>query len=72
MAKTVFDVLKDNIEVDKASALEFLGSGGAKDFAAYKELVGLIRGREASVGYIEDLSRRYMEDDNDGNSSTAK
>ena len=72
MAKTVFDVLKDKIEGDKSSALEFLGSGGAKDFAAYKELVGLIRGLEASIGYIEDLSRSYMEDDNDWNSSTFK
>ena len=72
MAKTVFDVLKDKIEGDKSSALEFLGSGGAKDFAAYKELVGLIRGLEASIGYIEDLSRSYMEDDNDWNSSTSK
>jgi hypothetical protein len=65
MAKTVFDVLKDKIEGDKSSALKFLGSGGAKDFASYKELVGLIRGLEASIGYIEDLSRSYMEDDND-------
>ena len=28
MAKTVLDVLKDRIEADKASALQFLGSGG--------------------------------------------
>ena len=63
MAKTVFDVLRDNIEVDKASALEFLGSGGAKDFAQYKEVTGLIRGLESSLSHIEDLSRNYMEDD---------
>ena len=63
MAKTVFDVLRDNIEVDKASALDFLESGGAKDFAQYKEITGLIRGLEASIEYIEDLSRNYMEDD---------
>ena len=66
MAKTVFDVLKEKIEDDKSSALEFLGSGGAKDFAQYKEVVGLIRGLEASKSYVEDLSRNYMEDD-DGN-----
>tara|TARA_R100000995_G_C3394457_1_gene81996 strand:+ start:29 stop:226 length:198 start_codon:yes stop_codon:yes gene_type:complete len=65
MAKTVFDVLREKIEDDKSSALEFLGTGGAKDFAQYKEVVGLIRGLEASVGYLEDLSRSYMEDDND-------
>tara|TARA_R100000234_G_C4916646_1_gene142280 strand:- start:305 stop:502 length:198 start_codon:yes stop_codon:yes gene_type:complete len=63
MAKTVFDVLKDKIEVDKSSALEFLGSGGAKDFAQYKEVVGLIRGLEVCNNHIEDLSRNYMESD---------
>ena len=66
MAKTVFDVLKDKIEGDKSSALEFLGNGGAKDFAQYKEIVGLIRGLEASKSYVVDLARNYMEDD-DGN-----
>ena len=65
MAKTVFDVLRDNIGVEKASALEFLGSGGAKDFAQYKEVTGLIRGLESSLSHIEDLSRNYMKDDND-------
>jgi hypothetical protein len=67
MAKTVFDVLKEKVGDDKSSALEFLGSGGAKDFAQYKEVVGLIRGLEACKNYIEDLSRSYMEDDDDGN-----
>jgi len=66
MAKTVFDVLKDKIEGDKSSALEFLGNGGAKDFAQYKEIVGLIRGLEAGKSYVVDLARNYMEDD-DGN-----
>lgn len=66
MAKTVFDVLKDKIEGDKSSALEFLGNGGAKDFAQYKEIVGLVRGLEASKSYVVDLARNYMEDD-DGN-----
>ena len=65
MAKTVFDVLKEKIEADKSSALEFLGNGGAKDFAQYKEVVGLIRGLEASKQHIEDLSRNYMEDEDD-------
>ena len=65
MAKTVFDVLKSKINEDKSSALQFLGSGGAKDFAQYKEVTGLIRGLEACLTYVEDLSRNYMEDDND-------
>jgi hypothetical protein len=65
MAKTVFDVLKDKIEGDKSSALEFLGNGGAKDFAQYKEVVGLIRGLEAGINYVEDLAKNYMDDDDD-------
>jgi|TARA_Y100000004_G_scaffold159222_1_gene185963 hypothetical protein len=63
MAKTVFDVLIDKIEEDKASALEFLGGGGAKDFSQYQEVTGLIRGLQTCLGYIDDLSRNYLEDD---------
>jgi|TARA_R100001129_G_scaffold110251_2_gene75660 hypothetical protein len=65
MAKTVFDVLKEKIEADKVSAQEFLGNGGAKDFAQYKEVTGLIRGLNASLTHISDLSRNYMEDDDE-------
>jgi len=28
-------------------------------------VTGLVRGLEASLGYIMDLSRNYMDDDND-------
>ena len=51
MAKTVFDVLKEKIGDDKS--------------AQYKEVVGLIRGLEACNNHIEDLSRNYMENDDD-------
>ena len=64
MAKTVLDVLKDKIKGDKSSALQFLGSGGAKDFASYKEVTGLVRGLETCMNYVEDLSRS-MDDDDD-------
>ena len=65
MAKTVFDVLKEKIEGDLSSAQSFLCAGSSKDYAHYREVVGLIRGLEASKSYVEDLSRNYM-DDNDG------
>ena len=65
MARTVFDVLNDKINEDKASALQFLGGGGAKDFAQSKEITGMIRGLAACKNYIEDLSRNQMEDDDD-------
>ena len=65
MARTVFDVLKTKLEDDKSSAKEFLGTGGAKDFSQYKEVVGLIRGLEASKNHMEDLAKNYMENDDD-------
>jgi len=64
MAKTVLDVLKDKFEDEKSSALQFLGSGGAKDFASYKEVTGMVRGLETCMNYVEDLSRN-MDDDDD-------
>ena len=65
MAKTVFDVLTQQIEEQKLSSTQFLISGGPKDFAQYKEVTGLIRGLEVSKQLIEDLSRNQMEEDND-------
>lgn len=63
MADTVFQVLKKKFEEDKASALEFVTSGGAKDFAGYKEVTGYIRGLDTCIRNVEDLSRNYMDDD---------
>jgi co-chaperonin GroES (HSP10) len=42
MAKTIFDVLVSKIEADIASAQDFLEAGSAKDYAGYKEVVGLV------------------------------
>lgn len=65
MANTVFDVLKKNIEAERASAVDFLVGGSAIDFAAYREVVGLIRGLESGLRTIEDLSRSYRDNDDD-------
>jgi uncharacterized protein (UPF0297 family) len=65
MAKTVFDVLKDKIDGDISSAQSFLNAGSPKDYANYREVVGLIRGLEATKSYIEDLAKNYMDDDDD-------
>jgi len=56
-------VLKERVEADKASALQFLSSGGAKDFSMYKETTGLIRGLETCLSYVDDLSRNLEYDD---------
>ena len=65
MAKTVFDVLKDRINDDISSAQSFLAAGSPKEYASYREVVGLIRGLEATKSYIEDLAKNYMDDDDD-------
>ena len=65
MAKTVLDVLYDKLSEDKSSALEFLGAGGAEDFAQYKEATGFIRGLETCLNYVTDLSRNHLEDDDE-------
>tara|TARA_R110000824_G_scaffold197578_1_gene381169 strand:+ start:5791 stop:5988 length:198 start_codon:yes stop_codon:yes gene_type:complete len=63
MAKTVFDVLAERIEEQKTSALQFLADGGAKDYAEYRNVCGLLRGLQISLSNIEDLSRNFLEDD---------
>jgi hypothetical protein len=65
MAKTVFDVLNEKITEHQRSSEDFLQSGGAKDFAEYREVCGVIRGLNAALREISDLSRNYMEDDDD-------
>lgn len=66
MAKTVFDVLIMKHEEDVASSTQFLASGGPKDFAEYREVVGRIRGLQLAIQTTKDLSRSQMEEeDND-------
>ena len=65
MAKTVFDVLNEQIDAQISSAQVFLAAGSAKDYPNYREVVGLIRGLEASKRVVEDLSRNFTEDNDD-------
>ncbi len=65
MAKTVFDVLNEKLTELKASSEDFLKSGGAKDFAEYREVCGVIRGLNAALREVSDLSRNYMDDNDD-------
>jgi hypothetical protein len=58
-------VLQKKIEEDISSATEFLGGGGAKDFAQYKEITGMLRGLTSCLNHVNDLSRNYLDDDND-------
>jgi hypothetical protein len=65
MAKTVFDALIDSYEEDVSSATKFLASGGVKNFDEYKEVVGRIRGLQLAIQSTKDLSRNFMEDEDE-------
>lgn len=65
MSTTVFDVLNKKLTELKSSSEEFLHSGGAKDFAGYKEVCGVIRGLDAALREVHEMSRNYMEDEDD-------
>ena len=65
MAKTVFDVLKDKLQEQVGSCEESLVAGSAKDYAQYREICGVIRGLTSAMREVEDLSRNYMDDDDD-------
>jgi len=63
MPKTVFDVLNDKIDEEISSANVFLEAGSPKDYATYRETVGLIRGLNSAKYYVSDLAKTYGEND---------
>lgn len=65
MAKTVFDVLDNKLAEVQRSQEEFIAGGGAKDYAGYKEVCGVIRGLTTARREIQDLAKNYMENDDD-------
>ena len=65
MATTVFDVLKEKISEEIASKETSLANGSAKDYAEYSHTVGTVRGLRIALSHITDLSRTYLEDDDD-------
>lgn len=65
MAKTVFDVLIDKFQEHRASYVDALAGGRPADFAAYREQCGLIRGLDIALREVQDLSRHYLEDEDE-------
>ena len=65
MAKTVFDVLIEKCTERVNSATEFLADGGCKDYAHYRNVCGVIQGLNAAIMEVKDLSRNFMDDEND-------
>lgn len=66
MAKTVFQVLKIGLDDQVKLVTESLTSGAAKDYAAYKEMCGVIRGLDFAHQAITDLEHKlHLGDDDD-------
>lgn len=61
--KTVLDVLKERIAEDIETSERHLASGKCDDYAAYKEVVGIIRGLRAATNLLVDLERNLENDD---------
>jgi len=61
--KTVLDVLNDRIQQQLDAATTALTGGTPTDFAAYKELCGLIRGLRTAQIEIADLAKNLREND---------
>lgn len=65
MGQTVFSVIKEKIAEEKVGMARFLTRGGAKEYAEYREVVGKIRGLEMAEQVVDELSRNYMDEDDD-------
>jgi hypothetical protein len=57
------ELLISKIEEERKAIIESLGDGAAKDFGAYKEAVGMVRGLLTAQSLIADLAKRMENDD---------
>jgi len=58
-------LLASRLEDRKKTLIEFLCDGAAKDYAAYKDLCGEIRGLSAAQAEVKDLVRKFKELDDE-------
>jgi hypothetical protein len=57
--------MRNLTELTNAPAKNSYTQGGLVDFAGYKEVCGVIRGLDVALREINDLSRNFMEDEDD-------
>lgn len=65
MDSQILDLLHDRLEVKRKELIEDLGDGVAKDYPAYQNLCGVIRGLLTAQSEINDLLRRMKESEDD-------
>ena len=58
MDRKALSYVNSKLEDRRVELLEFLGEGGAKDYAHYKEVCGVIRGLSLADSIINDLVQR--------------
>lgn len=57
------DLLLKHNDEQRQSQIEVLLSGGAKDYAEYKHICGVIRGLDLADANIRDLAQRMKDND---------
>jgi hypothetical protein len=65
MENTVLDLLKRKLTEQEESHVQALAGGTVADYAAYRELCGVIRGLQTAQREIADLVRRLKDEDDD-------
>ena len=65
MSTTVMDLLQRKLKEQEESHVQALAGGAVADYAAYRELCGVIRGLQTAQREVADLVRRLKDEDND-------
>jgi len=65
MSNTVMDLLQRKLKEQEDSHIQALAGGAVADYAAYRELCGVIRGLQTAQREIADLVRKLKENDDD-------
>lgn len=65
MSNTVMDLLQRKLKEQEDSHVQALAGGAVADYAAYRELCGVIRGLQTAQREVADLVRKLKDDDED-------
>lgn len=65
MSNTVMDLLQRKLKEQEDNHIQALAGGAVADYAAYRELCGVIRGLQTAQREIADLVRKLKDDDED-------
>jgi hypothetical protein len=55
---STLELLMEQIEERRKAIIESLGDGAAKDFGAYQQAVGMVRGLLTAQSLISDLAKK--------------